>query len=142
MWVFKASNGWLERFKGQHNLKQLTISGEAASILDVTVGSWHEYIKELTRGYKREDVWNVDKSDCFSRALPDKTLAEKSSACKGSKKVKERITVLFTANAAGEKETPIVIGKTASPRCFKRSPDKCKPLGVPYLFQCKGLDEK
>ena len=135
--VFRASNGWLERFKGRHNLKQFTISGEAASVSDVTVASWHERMKELTRGYKREDIWNVDESGCFFRALPDKTLAEKKSACKGGKKAKERITVLFIANAAGEKETPIVIGKAASPRCFKRLPNKRKPLGVPYFSNAK-----
>jgi len=35
---------------------------------------------------------------------------KKKSACKDGKKAKEWITVLFIANAAGEKETPIVIG--------------------------------
>jgi len=62
---------------GRHNLKQFTVSREAASVSDVTVASCHEHMKELTRGYKREDIWNVDESDCFFRALPDKTLAEK-----------------------------------------------------------------
>ena len=47
--VFRASNGWLERFKGRHNLKQFTISGEAASVSDVTVASWHERMKEGTK---------------------------------------------------------------------------------------------
>ena len=56
---------------------------------------------------------------------------------KRHKKAKERITVLFTANAAGEKETPIVIGKATSPRCFKRLPNKRKPLGVPYFSNAK-----
>ena len=63
-------------------MKQLTISEEAAGVSDVTVASWHERMKELTRGYKREDIWNVDESGCFFRAMPDKTLAEKKSACK------------------------------------------------------------
>jgi len=66
--VFKALAGEAQR------LKQLTISGEAASISDVTVAIWHECMKELIREYKRENihvhVWNVDESGCFFRALP------------------------------------------------------------------------
>ena len=33
---FKASNGWLESFKKRHNIRQFTVSGEAADILDET----------------------------------------------------------------------------------------------------------
>ena len=40
--VFKASNGWLERFKCQHNLKQFVISGEAPSVSNTTVAGWLE----------------------------------------------------------------------------------------------------
>ena len=40
-------------------------------------------------------------------------------------------------NAAGGKEMPIVIGKAASPRCFKGIRDKNNPLGVPYYANCK-----
>ena len=35
MKVFKVSNGWLERFKGWCNLKQLTTSEETTSVSDV-----------------------------------------------------------------------------------------------------------
>ena len=37
----------------------------------------------------------------------------------GRKKSKQRITVAFIVNAAGGKETPIVIWKSERPRCFK-----------------------
>ena len=82
-------------------------------------------------------MWNVDESGCFHRALPDKTLAEKKKECKGGKKAKERITVAFLANAAGEKELPVVIGKAAKPRCFKGLKDRTKPLGIPYYHSPK-----
>ena len=29
---FKASNGWLQSFKLQHNIKQLVVSGEAGDV--------------------------------------------------------------------------------------------------------------
>ena len=40
-------------------------------------------------------------------------------------------------NSAGEKELPIVIGKSKSPRCFKGLPDKAKPHGIPYYANPK-----
>ena len=67
--VFKASNGWLERFKCRHNLKQFVISGEAASVSNMTVAGWLKRVKELTREYNKEDVWNGDESGCFFRVL-------------------------------------------------------------------------
>jgi hypothetical protein len=42
----------------------------------------------------------------------------KGSQCVGGKKAKERITVLFCVNAAGEKEQPLIINKSLRPRCF------------------------
>ena len=53
------------------------------------------------------------------------------------KKSKQRITLPFIVNAVGGKEVPIVIGKAASPRCFKGLKDKKKPLGVPYYSNAK-----
>ena len=39
--------------------------------------------------------------------------------CTGGKLSKERITVFVTASMAGKKLPPLVIGKSANPRCFK-----------------------
>ena len=69
---FKASNGWLEKFKKRHNIRQFTISGEAADVSDETVEGWQERLKSIMAGYKAEDVWNEDETGCFYRALPDK----------------------------------------------------------------------
>ena len=67
-----------------------------------------------------------DETGCFYRALPEKSLAEKKD-CKGGKKAKERITISLFVNAAGGKEVPVVIGKSAKPRCFKGLNDFTKP---------------
>ena len=48
-----------------------------------------------------------------------------------------RVTLVFLVTAAGEKELPIVIGRAASPRCFKGLKDKTKPLGMPYYSNAK-----
>ncbi|CAH3150799.1 unnamed protein product [Porites evermanni] len=49
-----------------------------------------------------QDIWNMDETGCFYRALPDKSLSEKAKKCKG-----------------GKKRKPVVIGKYANPRCLK-----------------------
>ena len=107
----------MQSFKARHNIKQLLISGESGDVNEETV-------QALIQGYSLENVWNEDETACFFRALPDKTLAEAERQCKGGKKAKNQLTLAFFVNAAGEKELPIVIGKAASPRCFKGMKNK------------------
>lgn len=63
------------------------------------------------------DIYNADKSGLLFSALSGRTLAPKSEKCIGV-----RLTILFCANMAGEKELLSVIGKTACPRAFKLVP--------------------
>ena len=74
---------------------------------------------EIIHGYKPEDVWNMDESGCFWKALPDKGFAQKGKACHGGKSSKVQLMVAFFVNASGDKEKPVVIWKSAKPRCFK-----------------------
>ena len=134
---FKASNGWLQSFKARHNLKMLTVCVESASVPQGTVEAWHSRVKDLVIGYVPKNIWNTDETGCFFRALPDRTIAQSASQCKGGKKSKDRVTVVFFINAAGEKEPPIVIGKSKSPHCFGGLKDKQKPHGVPYYANKK-----
>ena len=48
------------------------------------------------------------------------------------KQAKEKLTISFFVNAAGGMEQPIVIGKSAKPRCFKGIRDPKKPEEIPY----------
>ena len=61
----------------------------------------------------------MDESGVFWKALLDKGFGEKGKVCKGGKKSKHRLTVAFFVSAAGVKEKPIVIWKSANPRCLK-----------------------
>ena len=132
---FKASNGWLDKWKKRYNIKQVTISGEAGDVLGVTVDSWKERLPELVRGYKAEDIWNLDETGCFWRALPEKGFGQKKKECKGGKKSKQRLTIAFIVNAAGGKEVPVVIWKSEKPHCF-RGINKSQ-LPVQYFHQSK-----
>ena len=52
---FAASKGWLESFKRQHNICNMTVSGEEGGINPSTVESWKERAREITRGWNPSD---------------------------------------------------------------------------------------
>ena len=89
------------------------------------------------KGYELKDIWNADETGLFWRALPDKSLSMKKGRCKGGKYAKQRITVLLIANALGEKEPPIIIGRSLTPRCFKNVKDTRRPCGSYYYANKK-----
>ena len=120
---FKASNGWLEKWKNRHNLTQRDVAGEEGDVNDDTVCSWMERVKELTLGNAPQDIWNMDVSGAFWKALPEKSLTKKKKRRRGGKQAKQRVTVAFFVYAAGEKEPLIVIGKSKTPRCFRKLRD-------------------
>ena len=116
---FKGSNGWLESWKTRYNIKKVAISGESGDVSGATVKSWKERLPEILRGYSKKDVYNLDETGCFWRALPTSGFGEKGKKCAGGKQKKQRFTIAFLVNATGYKEKPIVIWKSANPRCFR-----------------------
>lgn len=110
----------------------MTVAGEAEDVSTKTIDSWNERAKEITRGWKAENVWNTDKTDCFWRGLPEKTLSERERRCTGGKQAKQRLTWAFFVNAR-EKEDPAVIGKSANPRCFKNVNNINRPYNCFYF---------
>ena len=87
---FVASNGWLDRFKRQHNIFNMTITGEAGDGSTETIESGNERARKITRGWKAEKIWNMDETGSFWRGLPEKTLSEKGRCCTGCKQAKQR----------------------------------------------------
>ena len=74
----------------------------------------------------------------FFKALLEKVLVEKGKQAKGGKKSKQRLTVAFFVNAAGERvDQPIVIWKSKLPRCFKKLKDPSRPVNVHYFSNPK-----
>ena len=126
---FKGSNGYLDRWKKHYSVKQMKISCESGG---VTVDSWKERLSDILQGYSVKDIWNLDETGCFWRALPDKGLNQRAKACKDGKQSKQRITVTFIVNADGDSKTmPIVIWKSDKPWCFKvnvQEPTTCALL--------------
>ena len=85
------------------------ITGEANHVSIPTVKSWIKRIPELVRGYKLEDIWNLDKLGLFFKLLPDKVLIEMAKSKTGSKKAKVSLAVAFFVNADGQKvDEPVI----------------------------------
>ena len=61
----------------------------------------------------------------------------KKGRCRGGKYAKQRITVLLIVNALGEKEPPVIIGRSLTPRCFENVKDKRRPCGSYYYANKK-----
>ena len=109
--------------------------GESGDVQGSTIDSWKERLPEIVSGYTKENIYNVDETRVFWRALPSKGFGEKGKGCKGGKQSKHRITVAFFVSAAGVKEKPIFIWKPANPRCLKRFDKSVLP--VTYFDQRK-----
>ena len=135
---FKASEGWLDKWKLSHDIKERQISGESFDFSKTTTESWMERIKKLCKGYDHKDILNMDESGCFFKALHTKGLAQKGKKSKGGKKSKQRITVVFFVSADGEKVgKPIVIWQNKTPRCFQLASATDKLSEVMYFADSK-----
>ena len=127
---FKASSGWLTRFKRRHGIVYKSVCGEAASVDETVVSDWQgTVLSGLLQNYAPRDIFNADETGVFFRSLPDKTHALKGEKCTGGKQSKDRLTVLVAANMDGSEKLPLlVIGKSAKPLCFSN----VKSLPVDY----------
>ena len=100
-----------------------------------------ERLWELTKDCDPVDIWNMDETGCFFKALPEKGLAEKKAQARGGKKSKPRLTIaffVFFVRVAGEKviET-IAIWRSAKPRCFKNLINPKRAYDVHYYSSRK-----
>jgi hypothetical protein len=77
---FKASIGWLDKFKCRHGIQKLDISGEKLSANSAVIVEYREQFKEKVAKLNlvREQVYNCDETGLNWKALPQKTLASLS----------------------------------------------------------------
>jgi predicted DNA-binding protein YlxM (UPF0122 family) len=126
---FKASNGWLEKFRIRHGIQYRTICGESASVDIATVDEWKNRLSSITDKYDPNDIYNADETGLFFKALPNRSLVMAKETCKGGKRSKERFTVLLCTNMTGtDKLQPLLIGKLSTL-------DSVKTI-YPYLYFC------
>lgn len=136
---FKATHGWLDRFKHRKNI----ILGRGKPIKDKEGQDNAEDLKGDFTGqvlpsalmeFEANDVFHADEVGLLYRILPNKTAAHRGNRCAGGSKSKHRVTVLMCTNMTGTEKFPLlVIGKHPKPKCFKN----VKSLPVQYLANPK-----
>ena len=100
---FKASNGWLDRWKKQFNVSFKMVSAESNACNDEMVTPWEKTtLPTILSKYDLNQIYNADEFGLFYRAQPNKSLYLKNENCVGGKHSKLRLTGLTAANAVGE----------------------------------------
>ncbi|XP_037779428.1 tigger transposable element-derived protein 4-like [Penaeus monodon] len=108
---FKASDGWLDKWRKRHNISLKTIGGEPKSVAPHMSSSWNETtLPTILSNYKLEDIFNADEFGLFYQCLPDKTYHFKGEKCSEGKKSKVRFTGMAAASAKGEQLPMFAIG--------------------------------
>jgi len=107
---FKASNGWLNKFRRRHDISPHVVCGESSSVDVLTVQDWIQRIPKIIDGYDQQDIFNCGETCLFFKAMPDKSLTSNKEDFKGGKKSKERVIISFCVNSVGEKLKPLIIG--------------------------------
>ncbi|KAG0442640.1 Tigger transposable element-derived protein 6 [Dictyocoela muelleri] len=98
---FKASLGYVQKFKSRYNLVTKQFSGEENLIYLSNIQKYSNKVREILKNYKPEDIYNCDESVLLRRNTRKRSISginEKNSG----KIYKERITILFCTSLAGE----------------------------------------
>lgn len=117
---FKPSNGWLQRWKEGENIAFHSVQGEKAECDGPAAEQWiQSVLPTIISGYEKCNIYNADESGIFYKALPRGTFTVCGDQPTAGKLQKERLTALFLCNEDGSDKQLFIIGKRASPRCFK-----------------------
>ncbi len=115
---FKASQGWLEKFKTRHGLKSRKSSGESYNADINSADNFLKLLKPKIEEYGPKNIYNEDETGLFYKLIPSRSICK--TAKNGYKILKDRVSVLFCSNMLGtDKRKPVVIGRHLKPRCFK-----------------------
>jgi len=121
---FKASKGWFDKFKNRTGIHSVVRHGEGASANKEAAEKFvHEFQKLMqSEGYRPEQVFNCDETGFFWKKMPKRTFITKEElALPGHKPMKDRLTLLFCANASGDlKIKPLLVYHSENPRVFKQ----------------------
>ena len=132
--ALQFSSGWLHKFKERNGIRQEKLYREADSADNTAILEALPILHDKCANYPLERIYNMDETGLFYRLEPDWTLATKRLA--GRKKNKERLSIALCTNANGShKLRPLIIGKSAKPRCFKNI--KLSNLPMTYRHNSK-----
>ncbi|XP_029654472.1 tigger transposable element-derived protein 6-like [Octopus sinensis] len=83
---FKASNGWLEKFKQRHELKFRTLSGESASADHAIILNFLSELNIKVEQYGKENIFNCDETSLFIKLTPRKSFVKTGDSARGFKR--------------------------------------------------------
>ena len=69
---FKASTGWLDKFKDRHGIRNLSIQGKKLSAAEETVEPFLQKLQKMIeeRGLTPEQIYNADETGLLWKCLP------------------------------------------------------------------------
>ncbi|XP_033001754.1 tigger transposable element-derived protein 1-like [Lacerta agilis] len=139
--VFKASRGWFDRFKTRSGIHSVVRHGEAASS-DVPAAEDFatEFLEVVTtEGYLPQQVFNCNETGLFWKRMPKRTfITQEEAKLPGHKPMKDRLTLLFCANASGDlKIKPLLVYHSENPRAFKKQKFDKEQLSVMWRSNSK-----
>nr|XP_045611295.1 tigger transposable element-derived protein 7-like [Procambarus clarkii] len=125
---FRASEGWLQRFKNRHNIKNRKVCGESLSADTDSVEPFKRKLNDyiITNDLRRFQVYNADETGFNWKCLQNNTLATRLDECVPGRKVnKEKVSAMLCANADGNHRTKsAIVGKSKNPGALKNLMNK------------------
>ncbi|XP_069192076.1 tigger transposable element-derived protein 7-like [Procambarus clarkii] len=125
---FRASEGWLQRFKNRHNIKNRKVCGESLSADTDSVEPFKRKLNDyiITNDLRRFQVYNADETGFNWKCLQNNTLASRlDESVPGRKVNKEKVSAMLCANADGSHRTKsAIVGKSKNPRALKNLMNK------------------
>jgi len=138
---FKASRGWFEKFKKRSGIHSVIRHGEAASSNEKEAEAFKVEFDKIIKeeDYVPQQVFNCDETGLFWKKMPKRTfITQEEKALPGHKPMKDRLTLLFCANASGDcKITPMLVYHSENPRVFKRNNVQKSKLPVMWKSNAK-----
>ena len=138
---FKASRGWFEKFRKRTGIHSVVRHGEAASSDAAAAAAFKTEFKSLveSEGYLPQQVFNCDETGLFWKKMPRRTfITVEETKMPGHKPMKDRLTLLFCANASGDlKIKPLLVYHSETPRAFKRCKVNKSRLSVMWRSNVK-----
>jgi hypothetical protein len=118
---WRATAGWLYRWKQQNNIHAKVKSGEkrSADLASAATGKLEIARKLLVGRFDDAHRMNMDETGLYWRAIPTRSLVRSEEDSEGFKKLKNRITLCVFSTADGSFFDFWVIGKAKTPRCFR-----------------------
>ena len=118
---FDPSSSWVTRWRERNLIVFKRKHGEKQDHNSEATENWIVSVwPKIHERYSASEIYNCDKTGLYFRALPEGTLCFKNDKLSGSKKSKECLIVLLTANMdSSGKLQPFVTVKLANPRCFR-----------------------